>query len=111
MLCVHAISRAYVYNLIKMCCIFCLKQKDVLRKLGNPVPQNAMYMTVKILLERTAPVLIDGLAITSLLKLVDNAVASKMSSDETAIIDVPNAVESGMKLLLVRLTNNDKSIS
>lgn len=79
-------------------------QKDVLRKLGNPVPQNTLYMTVKVLLERTAPVLIDGFAVTALLKLVDNAVSSKTSAVDPsdAAVDVPNRVESGMKLLLVR---------
>jgi hypothetical protein len=60
-------------------------------------------MTVKVLLERTAPVLIDGFAVTALLKLVDKAVSSKASVDDSndAVVDVPNRAESGMKLLLV----------
>ena len=67
----------------------------MLRKLGNPVPQNTLYMTVKVLLERIAPVLIDGFAITSLLKLVDN------SESTGELSDIPNVVATGMKLLLV----------
>lgn len=78
-------------------------QKDVLRKLGNPTPQNTLYMTVKILLERTAPVLIDGLAIGSLIKLVSSAITTS-SKDEFS--DMPRAVESGMKLLLVCVAEN-----
>ena len=77
-----------------------------MRKLGNPVPQNALYMTVKFLLERTAPVLIDGFAITGLLKLINNAISSKVSADDSqdSLLDVPNSVELGMKLLLVSST-------
>jgi sister-chromatid-cohesion protein PDS5 len=76
--------------------------KDILKKLGNPVPQNSLYMTVKSLLERMAPVLIDGFAVVSLLKLVDSSIKSKLG-DETldVTVDIPKAVESGMKLLLL----------
>jgi len=80
-----------------------LQQKDILKKLGNPVPQNTVYMSVKALLERMAPVLIDGMAVSALLGLVDTAIKSSLSEDDDIenVIDADNPVGAGMKLLLV----------
>jgi len=74
-----------------------------LKKLGNPVPQNAVYMTVKALLERMAPVLIDGMAVASLLGLVDTSIKSSLNDEDEAetVIDADDPVGAGMKLLLV----------
>ena len=80
-----------------------MQQKDILKKLGNPVPQNTVYMSVKALLERMAPVLIDGMAVSALLGLVDTAIKSSLSEDDDIenVIDADNPVGAGMKLLLV----------
>lgn len=65
--------------------------------------QNTMYMSVKALLERMAPVLIDGVAVSALLSLVDGAVKSSLSEEDDAetAIDGDDPVGAGMKLLLV----------
>jgi len=67
------------------------------------VPQNTVYMSVKALLERMAPVLIDGMAVSALLGLVDTAIKSSLSEDDDIenVIDADNPVGAGMKLLLV----------
>ena len=68
-----------------------------MKKLGNPTPQNYVYSTVKVLLERIAPVMIDSVAIQELVSFVSDAVKGT-----GAICDeIPNATENGMKLLLV----------
>ena len=60
-------------------------------------------MTVKTLLERMAPVLIDGMAVSALLGLVDASIKSSLNEeDETeTVIDAEDPVGAGMKLLLV----------
>jgi len=67
------------------------------------VPQNTVYMTVKGLLERMAPVLIDGMAITALLGLVDTSIKSSLNDEDDidGVIDAENPVGAGMKLLFV----------
>lgn len=67
------------------------------------MPQNAVYMTVKGLLERMAPVLIDGMAVSSLLSLVDTSIKSSLNDedDTESVVDADNSVGAGMKLLLV----------
>jgi len=67
------------------------------------VPQNTVYMSVKALLERMAPVLIDGMAVSALLGLVDAAIKSSLSEEDDieSVIDADNPVGAGMKLLLV----------
>ena len=79
--------------------ILCLLafQKEVLKKTGNPIPQNTMYTTVKTLLERVAPVMIDCAAVQEVLKFIDDAVLGLGEINE----EVPHAVEKGMKLLLI----------
>ena len=77
-------------------CVFVL-QKEIMKKVGNPVPSNVMYNTVKVLLERIAPVMIDSIAIQDLVNFVSQAV--KGSGD--ICDDIPEATENGMKLLLV----------
>ena len=68
-----------------------------MKKLGNPTPQNYVYSTVKVLLERIAPVMIDSVAIQELVSFVSDAVkGTGQICDE-----IPNATENGMKLLLV----------
>jgi len=67
-----------------------------------------MYMTVKALLERMAPVLIDGMAVSALLGLVDENIKSSVSEegDAETVIDAEDPVGAGMKLLLV--SNNQQ---
>lgn len=67
------------------------------------MPQNAVYMTVKGLLERMAPVLIDGMAVSALLGLVDASIKSALGDEDEAetVIDAEEPVGAGMKLLLV----------
>jgi len=79
-------------------------QRDILKKLGNPVPQNTVYMTVKALLERMAPVLIDGMAVSALLGLVEASIKSSLNDEDEigTVIDAEDPVGAGMKLLLVR---------
>ncbi|KAK2179962.1 hypothetical protein NP493_464g01004, partial [Ridgeia piscesae] len=71
--------------------------KEIMKKVGNPVPSNVMYNTVKVLLERIAPVMIDSIAIQDLVTFVSQAV--KGSGD--ICDDIPEATENGMKLLLL----------
>jgi len=65
-------------------------------------------MTVKALLERMAPVLIDGMAVSSLLGLIDAYIKSSQSDDDNieSVADADNPVGAGMKLLLVSLAKN-----
>ena len=75
-------------------------QKEILKKMGNPIPQNYLYTNVKLLLERVAPLMIDSMAIMALVKFVDEAVGGMGDiCDEMA-----DAVTCGMKLLLVGST-------
>ncbi len=76
-------------------------QKEILKKLGNPIPQNPVYQHVKQLFERISPVMIDALAIKALMGAIDDAVNGIGEICERE--DIPNPVENGMKLLLVRL--------
>ena len=63
-----------------------------------------MYMSVKALLERMAPVLIDGMAVSALLGLVDASIKSALNDEDDMenVVDADNPVGAGMKLLLVR---------
>jgi len=60
-------------------------------------------MSVKALLERMAPLLIDGMAVTALLSLVNASIKSSLSDEDDAenFIDADDSVGAGMKLLLV----------
>ena len=70
--------------------------------MGNPVPTNYLYTNVKLLLERVAPVMIDGAAVIALVKYMDEAVRAKLFDEAFELADdLPNAIECGMKLLLV----------
>ena len=66
--------------------------------MGNDIPQNYLCGTVRTLLERVAPVMIDSTAIKALLRLLDDAINGLGEH----VDDIPNNVESGMKLLHVR---------
>ena len=70
------------------------------------MPQNTVYMTVKALLERMAPVLIDGMAVSALLGLADATIKSSLNDDDDmeSVVDADNPVSAGMKLLLVSHT-------
>ncbi|GAB6027135.1 hypothetical protein CHUAL_013897 [Chamberlinius hualienensis] len=71
--------------------------RELLKKLGNPVMTNVFYMTVKQLLERVAPVLIDKNAIQILVTCVE-----KVMNNDTAMleeVDSPKALERGLRLL------------
>lgn len=72
--------------------------REILKKLGNPVMTNIFYMTVKQLLERIAPVLIDHHAVLHLINLVEQA----LENDEAFCDEIgsTNAAERGLKLLL-----------
>ncbi len=72
-------------------------QKEILAKMGNPVPQNYKYGNVKTLLGRIAPVMIDSIAIKALMKFIDDAV----NGIGEMVEDIEEPVEKGMKLLLV----------
>jgi len=60
-------------------------------------------MTAKALLERMAPVLIDGISVSALLGLVDVSIKSSLSdeTDTETVVEADDAVGAGMKLLLV----------
>jgi len=60
-------------------------------------------MTVKALLERMAPVLIDGMAVSSLLDLVHASIKSSLNDEDESesVADADKLVAAGMKLLLV----------
>ena len=81
-----------------MTCVVGL-QKEVLKKMGNSIPQNFLYGNVKMLMERVAPVMIDATAIVALLKFIEEAVDGVGEICE----EIPKPIESGMKLLLVCL--------
>uniref|UniRef100_T1J3Z9 Uncharacterized protein n=1 Tax=Strigamia maritima TaxID=126957 RepID=T1J3Z9_STRMM len=68
--------------------------REILKKLGNPVMTNVFYMTVKKMLERVAPVMIDRAAIEVLIDLV-----SKMLSDIREDDLETCKPERGLKLL------------
>ena len=68
-----------------------------MKKMGHPTPQNYVYSTVKVLLERIAPVMIDSVAIQELVAFVSDAVKGTGEICD----EIPNATENGMKLLLV----------
>lgn len=65
--------------------------------MGTHVPNNYMYTNVKMLLERVAPLMIDGTAIQALVTFVDEAVRGLGEICD----EVPDAIQNGMKLLLV----------
>ena len=66
--------------------------------MGNAVPTNPLYTNVKTLLERIAPVMIDKVAITALVKHLHDA----MTGSSKLRKEIPGVLEKGMKLLLVR---------
>ena len=72
-------------------------QIKILRKLGSAAPTNNMYNSVKMLLERVAPAMIDRTAIEALITMVDDAVRGLGEICD----EIPDAVNNGMKLLLV----------
>ena len=65
--------------------------------MGNPVPQNFVYMNVRTLLERVAPVMIDQEAIETLMDFVDEVIHDR--NDATMRVD--HAVQKAIKLLQV----------
>ena len=81
--------------------LHCLLQKEILKKMGNPIPQNPLYNHVKQLFERISPVMIDSLAVKALMDLIDDAVNGIGEICEKE--DIPGPVDNGMKLLTVSL--------
>lgn len=80
---------------------FCF-QKEIIRKMGNPVPQNFLYTNIKQLLERIAPVMIDNSAIVALVTHIEGILPTGDADDaETDRLGDSENLESGMKLLLV----------
>ena len=77
-----------------------VQQKEVLKKTGNPIQQNYLYTNVKMILERVAPVMIDCNAVKALMKFIEDAVNGLGEICD----EVPDAIEKGMKLLLVSAT-------
>ncbi|XP_069130479.1 sister chromatid cohesion protein PDS5 homolog A-like [Argopecten irradians] len=71
--------------------------REVLKKLGSPAPgqQNQFYNTVKLLLERVAPVMIDASSINMLVKHVDETVRGLGIITE----GIEDAAEKGVRLL------------
>lgn len=92
--------RSYLEVIVKPDCL-CREAEDnvreLLKKLGNPVMTNVFYMTVKQLLERVAPVLIDRIAVQCLLTYVDEAL--QRTSDIFEEVMPLKAPERGLKLL------------
>ncbi|KAK3099941.1 hypothetical protein FSP39_012194 [Pinctada imbricata] len=72
--------------------------KEILNKLGGPGPgqQNLFYNSVKSLLERIAPVMIDAEAIDMLVKHVDESVRGLGIMTE----GIDSAAEKGVRLLM-----------
>ena len=77
----------------------CHLQKEILKKMGNPIPQNPLYNHVKQLFERISPVMIDSLAVKALMDLIDDAVNGIGEICEKE--DIPDPIDNGMKLLTV----------
>lgn len=67
--------------------------------MGNAIPQNMVYMNVRTLLERVAPVMIDSEAIEALMDFVGETINDR----NDASLRVDNAVQKSMKLLQVHL--------
>ena len=82
--------------------VLCILQKEILKKLGGPGPgqQNLFYNSVKSLLERIAPVMIDSEAIDQLVKHVDESVRGLGLITDG--IDSPG--EKGVRLLMVSIS-------
>lgn len=76
------------------------QQREVLKKLGNPTQNNVFYMTIKALLERIAPVMIDYDSILQILRYVDDSVRGLGEIDDEIGI---KGSERGLQLLLVGL--------
>lgn len=76
--------------------------KEIIRKMGNPVPQNFLYTNIKQLLERIAPVMIDNSAIVALVTHIEGILPTGDADDaETDRLGDSENLESGMKLLLL----------
>ena len=78
-------------------------QKDILKKLGgghagSSQSQVLLYNTVKYLLERIAPVMIDAQSLSVLVEHVEDAVTGQ----GTIADGIVNPGEKGLQLLLVR---------
>ncbi|ESO11948.1 hypothetical protein HELRODRAFT_62692 [Helobdella robusta] len=56
--------------------------KEIIKKLGNSTPQNLLYATVKQLLERIAPLMIDNLSILALIILIQKVIQSKLDGND-----------------------------
>ena len=65
--------------------------------MGNPVPQNFVYINVRTLLERVAPVMVDRQAIEFLIDFTEEVIHDR--NDATMRVD--QAVVKAMKLLQV----------
>ena len=74
-------------------------QREILKKLGGPAQgtQNVYYNTIKSLLERVAPVMIDASAVDKLVNHVDDSVRGLGIITE----GIDNAAEKSVKLLVV----------
>lgn len=86
-------------------CVFYL-QKEILQRLGGSSAnasqgQVLLYNTVKSLLERVAPVMLDAQAVTVLVKHIEDAV----KGHGTIADDIYRAGEKGVQLLLVGETH------
>lgn len=86
-------------------CWYCLTQKDILKKLGggsagSSQAQLMLYNTIKSLLERVAPVMVDSSAISVLVKHIDDAVKGQGTISDGIL----KAGEKGAHLLLVIYT-------
>ena len=66
--------------------------------MGNPVPQNFVYLNARMLLERVAPVMIDREAIESLMDFTEEIIHDR----NDATMRVENAIGKSMELLQVR---------
>jgi hypothetical protein len=74
-------------------------QREILKKLGggSAGPQQILYTTVKYLMERIAPIMVDAHTIAILVKLVDDTIRGI----DPLMWSVDNAAEKGVRLLQV----------
>lgn len=73
-----------------------------MKKFGNPQNPSPLYETMKTLMERIAPLLIDSAAIEEVVKLV--AAQANGTGDEVEGVSFRILEERGLKLLQVRFT-------
>ncbi|XP_070552644.1 sister chromatid cohesion protein PDS5 homolog B-like [Ptychodera flava] len=73
--------------------------KQIMMKIGNPKQVTPFYESVKTLLERIAPLMIDSMAVSALCKLVQDQIEG-VGEDFDDVSEEDTVANRGMKLLL-----------